>query len=463
LNKGLEEPGVSQLQFNLIPERKVWTVSELTARIRELLTAAFTGVWVEGEISNYREAQSGHLYFTLKDAAAQVRCVCFRNVAMRLKFRPEDGLKARVRGSISVYETRGEYQIYIENIEPVGLGALQLAFEQLKKKLEEEGLFDPARKKPLPMLPMRIGVVTSPRAAALRDILRILRRRFPNVRVMIYPVRVQGEGAAEDIAGALTFFNARNAADVLILARGGGSLEDLWAFNEEKVARAIAESIIPVVSAVGHETDFTIADFVADVRASTPSAAAEIVLQPREAFDRHIQQLQASMAEHVRFFILDKRHRLQELMAERAFRRPEDIVREYRQRTDELSLQLADALRGKLERLRARFTEARARVAGFDLRARLAAMRLRAEHGASNLRQRMDRLLVAKRQRFERLALQLEERSPLRVLDRGYAIVYDAAGRVVRNAEQVSAGDEISVRLARGRLIADVKRREPTT
>jgi exodeoxyribonuclease VII large subunit len=237
----------------------------------------------------------------------------------------------------------------------------------------------------------------------------------------------------------------------------------LWAFNEEKVARAIAESNIPVVSAVGHETDFTIADFVADVRASTPSAAAEIVLQPREAFDRHIQQLQASMAEHVRFFILDKRHRLQELMAERAFRRPEDIVREYRQRTDELSLQLADALRGKLERLRARFTEARARVAGFDLRARLAAMRLRAEHGASNLKQRMDRLLVAKRQRFERLALQLEERSPLRVLDRGYAIVYDAAGRVVRNAEQVSAGDEISVRLARGRLIADIKRREPTT
>ncbi len=272
---------MSQLQFNLIPERKVWTVSELNARIRELLSAAFANVWIEGEISNFREAQSGHLYFTLKDESAQIRCVCFRNSAIRLKFRPEDGLHARLRGSISVYDARGEYQVYVEHIEPVGLGALQLAFEQLKKKLDAEGLFHADRKKPLPMLPGRIGVITSPRAAALRDILRILRRRFPNARVLIYPVRVQGDGAAEDIVRALTFFSARAAADVLILARGGGSLEDLWPFNEEKVARAIAASLIPIVSAVGHETDFTIADFVADVRASTPSAAAEIVIRER--------------------------------------------------------------------------------------------------------------------------------------------------------------------------------------
>jgi exodeoxyribonuclease VII large subunit len=457
----------SQLQFNLIPERKIWTVSELTGRIRELLATAFAGVWVEGEISNFRDAQSGHLYFTLKDEKAQVKCVCFRSTAMRLKFRPEDGLKVRVRGSVSVYEARGEYQIYVENIEPVGLGALQLAFEQLKKKLAAEGLFDLARKKPLPLLPLRIGVITSPRAAALRDLLRILRRRFPNVRVMIYPVRVQGEGAAEDIVEALAFFNSPAAAglfvDVVILARGGGSLEDLWAFNEEIVARAIAASAIAIVSAVGHETDFTIADFVADVRASTPSHAAEIVLQTREAFDRQIAQLRESMADRIRYSIMHRKERLHDLVRDQAFRRAEDLVRQYRQRADELALRLGEALRGKLDLLRNRFTEARARVASYDLRARISALRLRSEHGASNLQMRMERFLLAKRQRFERLLLQLEERSPLRVLDRGYAIIYDAAGNVVRSAEQVAAGNEISARLARGRLVADVKRTEPAS
>jgi exodeoxyribonuclease VII large subunit len=450
---------LSQLQFNLIPERKIWTVSQLNARIRELLTAAFASIWVEGEVSNFKEAQSGHFYFTLKDESAQVRCVCFRNSAMRLKFRPEDGLKARVRGSISVYEPRGEYQIYVEHIEPVGVGELQLAFEQLKKKLGEEGLFDAARKKPLPMLPRRIGVITSPNGAALRDILRILRRRFPNVRVLIYPVRVQGEGAAGEIAAALRFFTARNAADVLILARGGGSLEDLWAFNEEKVARAIAASHIPVISAVGHETDFTIADFVADVRASTPSAAAEIVVQTREAFDNHIRQLLQSLGERMQYMILEQRNRLNELFAHRAWRRPEEIVRQSRQRTDEFSQRLGEALRVRLDRLRKRFIDARARVASFDLRTRLAAMRSRIDQRNVELTRRVERILVVKRQRFERLVLQLEERSPLRVLERGYAIVYDSAGLVVRAADQVAAGDEVSIRLARGRLIAEIKRR----
>jgi exodeoxyribonuclease VII large subunit len=457
----------SQLQFNLIPERKIWTVSELTSRVRDLLAAAFAGVWVEGEISNFRDAQSGHLYFTLKDEKAQVKCVCFRTTAQRLKFRPEDGLKVRVRGSVSVYEARGEYQIYVDNIEPVGLGALQLAFEQLKKKLAAEGLFNLERKKPLPMLPLRIGIITSPRAAAIRDLLRILHRRFPNVRVMIYPVRVQGEGAAEDIVEALAYFNSRAAAsllvDVLILARGGGSLEDLWAFNEEKVARAIFASLIPIVSAVGHETDFTIADFVADVRASTPSHAAEIVLQTREAFDSHIAQLRESMADRIRFLIMRRKERLHELVRDQAFRRAEDLVCQYRQRADELALRLGDALLDKLDALRERFTEARARIAAYDLRARLSAMRLRSTHSASNLQMRIDRFLVAKRQLYERLVLQLEERSPLRVLDRGYAIIYDAAGNVVRNTEQVRAGNEISVRLARGKLIADVKRTEPAS
>lgn len=451
---------MAQLQFNLIPERKVWKVAELNARIRELLSAAFTNIWIEGEISNFREAQSGHLYFTLKDETSQIRCVCFRQNAIRLRFRAEDGLHARLRGSVSVYDARGEYQIYVEYIEPVGLGALQLAFEQLKKRLEAEGLFDAARKKPLPLLPGRIGVITSPRAAALRDILRILRRRFPNARVLLYPVRVQGEGAADDIVKALKFFASRDAADVVILARGGGSLEDLWPFNEEAVARAIAGSVVPVISAVGHETDFTIADFVADVRASTPSAAAEIVVQERDAFDRHLAEVQRKLADSIRYLILERRHRLQVLLGERAFRRPEELLREYRQRVDELAQQLGESLRTKLEIFRGRFTDARARMASFDLRMRLEAMRLRTEHRAGELRLRIERLLTQKRQRFERLMLQLDERSPLRVLERGYSVVYDAAGNVVRAAQDVNVGDEISLKLARGRLFAAVTRKE---
>src|SRR5580700_4971724 len=276
---------MSQLQFNLMPERRVFSVSELTARIRDLLTRNFTDILVEGELSNCQFPQSGHMYCTLKDDRAQIRCVCFKTQLRLMKFRPENGLHVTVRGSISVYEPRGEYQIYVENIEPVGLGALQLAFEQLKKRLDAEGLFAAERKKSLPMLPSRIGLITSPRGAAVRDVVRILRRRFPNVHLTVYPVRVQGEGAAAEIVKALKFFNQKKLVDVLILARGGGSMEDLWAFNEEPLARAVASSEIPVISGVGHETDFTIADFVADVRASTPSAAAELVVQTRREFD----------------------------------------------------------------------------------------------------------------------------------------------------------------------------------
>src|SRR5260370_824095 len=246
---------MNQLTFNLMPERRTLTVSELTARLRDLLAKNFTDILVEGEISNCRAAQSGHFYFTLKDEKSQVRCVWFKQQMRGVKIRPEDGLKVSVRGSISVYEARGEYQIYVESLEPAGRGALQLAFEQLKKRLEAEGLFDAARKKPLPVLPSRIGLITSPRGAAVRDVVRILTRRFPNVHLTVFPVRVQGEGAAQEIVKALKFFNAKKFGDVLILARGGGSLEDLWAFNEEIVARAIADSEIPVISGVGHETD----------------------------------------------------------------------------------------------------------------------------------------------------------------------------------------------------------------
>src|ERR1700686_5381064 len=275
-------------QLPLMPRRTIWSVSDLTGRIRDLLAGEFTDVFVEGEVSNAHAAQSVHLYFTLKDNNSQIRCVCFRTQLARLKFRPEDGLHVTVRGSISVYEARGEYQIYVENIDPVGLGALQLAFEQLKKRLEAEGLFAAERKKPLPMLPSRIGLITPPRGAAVRDVVRILRRRFPNLHLIVFPVRVQGEGAAAEMVKALRVFNQKKLVDVLILARGGGSMEDLWAFNEEPLARAIVASEIPVISGVGHETDFTIADFVADVRASTPSAAAELVVQTPREFEHHV-------------------------------------------------------------------------------------------------------------------------------------------------------------------------------
>ena len=306
--------------FNLMPERRTWKVSELTARIRELLESALPDVWVEGEVSNCHAAQSGHCYFTLKDAKAQIRCVCFRDQMRMLKFKPEDGLHVTVRGSLSVYDARGEYQIYVTNIEPVGLGALQLAFEQLKKKLHAEGLFDQARKKPLPVLPRCIGVVTSPTGAAIRDILRVLKRRFPNAHVSVYPAKVQGTGAAAEIVQGLQYFNRAKTVDVLILARGGGSLEDLWAFNEEILARAIFASEIPVITGIGHETDFTIADFVADLRAPTPSAAAEIVVKSREEFERHIAEHQRHLIQQMRYRFSQWRHRVRDLQTHRGFR-----------------------------------------------------------------------------------------------------------------------------------------------
>src|SRR5216684_1679241 len=451
---------MSQLQFNLMPDRRAFTVSELTAKIRDLFARNFTDIWVTGEISNCHEAQSGHIYCTLKDDRAQVRCVCFKNQLRTMKFRPEDGLHVTVRGSISVYESRGEYQIYIEHIEPVGLGALQLAFEQLKKRLEAEGLFAANRKKPLPLLPSRIGLITSPRGAAVRDVVRILRRRFRNVHLTVYPVRVQGDRASTEIVRAVQFFNRRRMVDVLILARGGGSLEDLWAFNEEEVARAIFASEIPVISGVGHETDFTIADFVADVRASTPSAAAELVVQTRREFDKHIADLRETLAGLFRYRLLELSRRVHELSARRGFRRPLDLLRQQRQRADEMISRLALGLRAQLEKSRKRFTTAHLRIVSFDFRMKIAAFRLRLEKRSSELGVRIERQLRAKRERWQRLSLQLQERGPLKVLERGYAIATDANGILLRSADQVQLGDTVAIQLHRGKLSTEVVKKE---
>ncbi len=445
--------------FDLAPQRHVWKVSELTERIGDLLEGSFPDVWIEGEVSNFRPAQSGHLYFTLKDARAQIRCVCFRDQARLLKFRPEDGLHVTVRGSLGVYEIRGEYQIYVSYIEPVGAGALQVAFEQLKKKLQEEGLFEAARKKALPVLPRCIGVVTSPTGAAIRDILRVLKRRFANVHVQIYPVKVQGEGAAAEIVAALRHFNRVKFAEVVIVARGGGSLEDLWAFNEEVVARAIAVSEVPIITGIGHETDFTIADFVADLRAPTPSAAAEIVVQSRQEFERHIAACFRDLVKEMRYFLSQRRHHVRDLQTHRGFRQLELLVRRRHQQLDELSSSLGVVLRLKLATARQRTTRASAQIASFDLRARAAVLRRRIEQRGETLRAAVDRALIAKRHRYEKLKLQLDERSPLQLLERGYSIAYDSSGKVLRSADQVALGDDVSVRLAKGRLDATVRRK----
>ena len=495
---------MTQFSLNLIPDKHVWRVSELNLRIRDLLDKEFPDLWVEGEVSNFRAAQSGHLYFTLKDEKSQIRCVCFRDQVRGLKFRPEDGLHVTVRGSVSVYEPRGEYQIYVSHIEPVGLGALQLAFEQLKNRLEAEGLFDAERKKPLPALPRRIGIATSPQGAAIRDILRVLRRRFPNLHVILYPVNVQGEGAAEEIVRAIRHFNRTVLVDVMIVARGGGSFEDLWAFNEEIVVRAIAASEIPIITGIGHETDTTIADFAADVRAPTPSAAAEIVVRTRAEFEKHIADCTRQVEHRMRYLFLAKRHRLRDLALHRAFRRPEDLVRRSRQHLDEMNAALAAGLRGRLEIARQRVSMAGTRVGSFDLRARVAMLRIRVERRSGELRAALERAVARKRRRYavmqvriasldlrarvghlrrrferdasnfsahakrylvaarrklEAATVRLEERSPFQLLERGYAIAYDATGRVLRSAEQVSAGDEIAVRLARGEIGATVRRK----
>jgi exodeoxyribonuclease VII large subunit len=488
--------------FDLMPQRHVWKVSELTEQIGTLLETAFSDVWIEGEVSNYHSAQSGHLYFTLKDGQSQIRCVCFRDQARGLKFRPGDGLHITVRGSLGVYGTRGEYQVYVTHMEPVGLGALQVAFEQLKQKLRDEGLFDPSRKKPLPVLPRCIGVVTSPTGAAIRDILRVLQRRFANVHVQIYPVKVQGDGAAGEVVRGLQHFSRAKFADVVILARGGGSLEDLWVFNEEIVARAIVASGAPVITGIGHETDFTIADFVADLRAPTPSAAAEIVVRSRQEFEGHIAAHRRDLVKQMRYLLSERRHRVRDLQTHRGFRQMEMLVRRRHQQLDEFSSSLAIALRFRLGAARQRTTQARAQLSAFDLRARAVALRRRIDQQTEALRTSLDRLmtrkhrqfvttqmhfaaldlrsrvgrlhrrldergrdlrmgieraLITKQRRLEAVTLQLEERSPFQLLERGYAIAYDDSGEVLRSPDQVTLGQEISVRLAHGQLDATVR------
>jgi len=452
---------MGQSLFDFQPQRQVYSVSELTQRLKGLLETQFPDVWVAGEISNLRPATSGHLYFTLKDSNAQLRAVCFRSQARYLKFKPRDGVSVIARGRLSVYEARGEYQLLVELLEPAGLGALQLAFEQLKAKLAAEGLFDTARKKPLPVLPRTVGIVTSPSGAVIRDILRVLRRRYRNMNALLYPVRVQGEGAAQEIVQAIEHLNRRGGVDVMILARGGGSLEDLWAFNEEDVARAIAASRIPIISGVGHESDFTIADFVADLRAPTPSAAAELVVHRKQDFQAELENRVRRMSQLFRLRLAEARQRLTELRMHRVFQTLASRLKEKSQRVDDCVGALDKAIRQRLTEARQEWLRVAPGVARCDLQRLLGLKRATFDQRAKRFQTEFSRYLADRNNRLSQLQALLRERSPLVILGRGYSITRDAAGRILRDATAVPVGAEISVRLAQGELDATVRDKKP--
>jgi exodeoxyribonuclease VII large subunit len=442
------------------PERRIWRVRELVASVRTHIEREFADAWVEGEISNFRAPESGHLYFTLKDGNAQIRVVMFRSSARLLRFRPADGLQVVARGRVTIYEDRGELQISAEYLEPKGAGSLQLAFEQLKAKLEAEGLFAAERKKPIPALPSRIGIVTSPQAAALRDILNVIERRHHSVNLLIFPAQVQGDAAAYEVAAGVRYFNQKKNVNVILIARGGGSAEDLAAFNNEGLARSVAASRIPVISAVGHETDFTITDFVADLRAPTPSAAAELVIRSRQEIEDQAAALHERLSRAMRYRLLMGRQALTELAQHGAFGRMMEVIHQRQQRLDDLTHRLELAERQSLERMRRQWETISASIRHYDLRLVLSGMRKELESGTNSLVAIMRNVLLQHRVRSERLETALASLSPLAILDRGYALVFDAQGNLLKDANRVNIGDEVSARLAHGEFRANVTKKQ---
>lgn len=462
---GAAFPYSSERQAQASPERRIWSVRSLVADIRQRVELGYADLWIEGEISNCRPAPSGHIYLTLKDGEAQLPVVLFRRQAQLLRFRPADGLAVLVRGRISVYDTRGQLQLIAETMEPRGAGALQLAFEQLKARLLAEGLFDSARKRPLPAYPRCIGIVTSPSGAVIRDILTIVRRRHARLNLLIHPATMQGVNCPASVARGIRWFNARlpgdpRRVDLILLARGGGSPEDLAGFNDEALARVIAASTLPVVSAIGHETDFTIADFVSDLRAATPSAAAEIVTTAQHRIGERVENLRRSVLRAGRFHLLHARQRFARLSSAHVLARVYDAIARRQQRVDDL--------RQRLARARARQLRSRA------LRLEALAVRLRQQDPANRLltgrhrlrqsRQCLDRavrqIVTHGRSRLDRATARLDALSPVAVLSRGYALVYIesgvAAGTLLRDTRRVAPGDRIRARLGNGALAAQV-------
>jgi len=415
-------------------KRKIYGVSELTRRIKVLIEDEIGEVWVEGEVSNLRKPSSGHWYFTVKDESAQIAAVMFRgNQSAAMDGILKEGSKIRIFGLVSVYEKSGQYQIIVRVMEPAGLGALQAAFEALKKKLSDEGLFEPSRKKPLPLLPQHIGIVTSPTGAAIYDILNILSRRFHNLHIVLAPVRVQGEGAAVEIAEAIDLFNSENKMDVLIVGRGGGSLEDLWCFNEEIVARAVARSQIPVISAVGHEIDFTICDFVADLRAPTPSAAAELVIGRKEDFEAGLTDFSRRLTRMARESLLGLKARFASARNSYVFREPANIVKHARERLVHIGRQLEYGLSSLAREKQQTLDE----------------FNLRLSHAVKSCVQSCKTGL-------DQMQAKIKSMSPLAVLERGYSITYGKSGNILKSASQAHEGERIMTLLAAGKLESDV-------
>ena len=481
-----DEPQLDLLFEEPRTRRTVWQVGDLVSQVRELVENEYGDVWVEGEISNYRPASSGHVYFTLKDAAAQLPIVLFRRQAMLLRFRPEEGLHVLVRGRISVYEQRGQMQLIAETMEPVGAGSLQLAFEQLKARLKSEGLFDADRKKPLPAFPRTVAIVTSPTGAVIRDFLNVAGRRSSGLNILLFPVSVQGDQAPDEIATALGMLNkaaaanpdfalasqsdvleeiesainelnASNLVDLVVLARGGGSLEDLAAFNSETVARAIASSKLPVVSAIGHETDFTIADFVADLRAPTPSAAAELITEAQHTVAERLATQSHRLERATRFQILQARQRLARLPISRSENRVAALLHRSAQRVDELVFRQESTLTAQLRRRQSHLSELTASVLHADPRQSVAHAREHLTDFRARIERSLERLIQHFTSRQSALDARLHSLSPLAVLERGYALVLDAEGGVVRSASALAPGDQLLTRLADGQFTSRVE------
>jgi exodeoxyribonuclease VII large subunit len=440
---------LEQIDINWGLAPAIFSVSELTGAIRGLLTDHFSDIWVAGEISGTRVPASGHYYFTLKDEAAQLKSVCYKMTARYLKFKPQDGIAVLARGRIDMYDARGEVQFVVEALEPQGHGALQLAFEQLKKKLAAEGLFDSARKRPMPALPVRIGIVTSPTGAVIRDILQILERRFPGRHVRIYPAQMQGEGAMEQVVAGLEYFSKSRWAEVVIVARGGGSLEDLWTFNEERVARAIVNSSVPVISAIGHETDFTIADFVADLRAPTPSAAAELVIRTRQSLFDILDASTIKLTQTARLNIAMRTRALHRIAVDQATLHR--AIGRRMQRIDELEYRLRDLAHGALDRRKKMLERIRAGLSQLDVRLKFVAAHRRIESSEAKIIQSIRLGVIGAHGKLSSLDGHLAQLSPLKILDRGYAIV-EKDGKLVKAPEDAPTDSEVKIRIAKGNL-----------
>jgi exodeoxyribonuclease VII large subunit len=444
-----------------LPFRYILTVSELTKEIKDILEDKFPDIWIEGEISNLRIPPSGHIYFTLKDDFSQIRAVLFKMQARTLRFLPEDGLQVICRGRVSLYEKRGDYQLILESIEPKGIGALQLAFLQLKERLEKEGLFDPAHKKPIPMVPQKIGIITSPTGAVIQDMLHILERRFENLHILLYPVRVQGEGASLEIAEAIKYFNQWTEVDAIIVGRGGGSLEDLWAFNEEGVAREIYHSKIPIISAVGHETDYTIADFVADLRAPTPSAAAELVVRDKREIKNTLHYLGGRLENETLQILEGDRTHLSHLI--KIFKEPRKRIEEYFLRADDLINRLRLLCSWTLNRRGEEYAHLSESLNLRNPMQRVKNLRLLILQAKRRVGQSIKYSIKLQRQRVEGRIGKLDSLSPLSILQRGYSITRKLPSlQILRDIAYVKEGDKVEVKLFRGTLLCGVEKTEKT-